>query len=255
MHPAIKNALGLLLCCCSVALLCALCEFVSIERQAKPGIVATSESLVVWFDCLKNRACLTSQVLATVGSIKAASAQSYQSSRQVELAATESVAFMQDFRRDTHNVLAEVQGSIHETGLLVSDTRNRLNALLDDADLAMKSGNQVLSSANETLKPLKATLDNIDRLTKIAADQLEAGSPLVQKTFGDLDRAIGDFATLLEDKNIQATLANVAGTSGHLNGAAESIDIAMRPWRERASMLKTILSKALGMVKFTVPFF
>ena len=62
-----------------------------------------------------------------------------------------------------------------------------------------------------------------------------------------------DFAKLLEDKNIQATIANIAGTSTHLDGAAESIDDALRPWRERAGMLKTIVSKAFDMLKLTFP--
>jgi hypothetical protein len=219
----------------------------------RPGVTSAAWALDWLTDCRKNHACLPSQTLATVGTIRAASAQSYQASRQMELTAVEGLAFLKDVHRDTHNVLAELRTSIHESGLLVRDTRQRLNTALDDADLAVKSGNQLLITANSTLLPLKNSLDNIDRLTKLAADQLAAGSPKVQQTMTDLDRAVDDFAKLLEDKNIQATIANIAGTSGHLDGAAESIDDALRPWRQRAGMLKTIVSKAFDMLKLTFP--
>jgi ABC-type transporter Mla subunit MlaD len=219
----------------------------------RPGLTSTACALDWLTDCHKNSACLPSQTLATVGSIRAASAQSYQASKQMQLTAVEGLAFLKDVRRDTHSVLSELQTSIHETGLLVSDTRQRLNTALEDADLAAKSGNQLLLTANSTLLPLKNSLDNIDRLTKLAADQLAAGSPKVQQTMTDLDRAVDDFAKLLEDKNIQATIANIAGTSGHLDGAAESIDDALRPWRKRAGLLKTIVSKAFNMLKLTFP--
>jgi hypothetical protein len=219
----------------------------------RPGLTSTAWALDWLTDCHKNSACLPSQTTATVGVIRAASVQSYQASRQMQLTAVEGLAFLKDVRRDTHSVFAELQNSIHETGLLVSDTRQRLNTALDDADLAVKSGNQLLLTANSTLLPLKTSLDNIDRLTKLAADQLAAGSPKVQQTMTDLDRAVDDFARLLEDKNIQATIANIAGTSGHLDGAAESIDDALRPWRERAGLLKTIVSKAFNILKLTFP--
>jgi hypothetical protein len=219
----------------------------------RPGITSTAWALDWLTDCHKNSACLPSQVTGTVGVIRAASVQSYQASRQMQLTAVEGLSFLKDVHRDTHNVLSELRTSIHETGLLVRDTRQRLNTALDDADLAVKSGNQLLITANSTLLPLKNSLDNIDRLTKLAADQLAAGSPKVQQTMTDLDRAVDDFAKLLEDKNIQATIANIAGTSGHLDGAAESIDDALRPWRQRAGMLKTIVSKAFDMLKLTFP--
>jgi hypothetical protein len=253
MHPAIKNALGFLLCCCSVALLFSLCEFAAIEHQVKPGIVATAWAFDWWFDCHKNRACLTSDVLGTFKSAEKAAGQSYKASIQVEAAATQGLGFITDFRRDTHSVLAEAQFAIHAIGRLAEETRGQLKALLSDADLAVKSGNQVLLTANETLKPLKTSLDNIDRLTKIAADQLQAGSPLVQQTLQDLKRAIDDFAALLENKNIQATLANVASTSGHLDSSAESIDKALLPWRQKAHLLKTIVSKAWELMEHAIP--
>ena len=103
----------------------------------RPGITSTAWALDWLTDCQKNSACLPSQTTATVGVIKAASVQSYQASRQMQLTAVEGLAFLKDVHRDTHSVLSELQTSIHETGLLVRDTRQRLNTALDDADLAV----------------------------------------------------------------------------------------------------------------------
>jgi hypothetical protein len=72
----------------------------------------------------------------------------------------------------------------------------------------------------------------------------------VAGTFHQLDLAIGNVNTLLEDPNIQKILASSADTSEHLEASAESIDIAMRPWRKKASQLKMVLEKAMGMIKF-----
>ena len=72
----------------------------------------------------------------------------------------------------------------------------------------------------------------------------------VAGTFHQLDLAIGNVNTLLEDPNIQKILASSADTSDHLAESAKSVDIAMRPWRQKASQLRMILEKAMGMIKF-----
>jgi hypothetical protein len=45
----------------------------------------------------------------------------------------------------------------------------------------------------------------------------------------------------------------VGAASGHLDESAKSVDIALRPWREKAHLLKTIVSKAIGLIHVTVP--
>jgi len=68
-----------------------------------------------------------------------------------------------------------------------------------------------------------------------------------------LGRKLSGSEPLIEDPDIQKILASSADTSEHLAESAKSVDIAMRPWRERANLLKTILLKAVGMVKFVYP--
>lgn len=253
MHAAIKNALGVLLCCCTAALLFGLCELVSIEHQVKPGIAATASSLVTWFDCRTNRACLTSQVLATVGSIKAASAQSYQASRQMEATAAEALGFTKELRHDTHAVLVEAQGTLKAATTLLGTMNTRVDALLKDADQAVKDGDQTLKTANETLKPLKTAFGNIAQLTATLNQQIAQAAPEAAATKAKLDRAFDDLDHLLADPNIGKTIAHIEGTSKHLESSADSIDIAMKPWRERAHLLKTVVSKAWDTFLHLIP--
>ncbi len=56
-------------------------------HNVRPGLEQTAWTLCYLNDCKVNRACLASQLLATTGSIKAAAAQSYQTSRSVEATA------------------------------------------------------------------------------------------------------------------------------------------------------------------------
>ena len=161
------------------------------------------------------------------------------SSRQTE-------EFIEDLRanilggRDTRGV--EHEGVIPAaTGLLSSlkDTSNHFRTDLD----------KLSDSADGALKPLKSALENVAGLSADLEKQMAAGGD-VAGTFHQLDLAVGNVNTLIEDPNIQKILANSADTSQHLAESAKSVDLAMRPWRERAHFLKTILLKAIGMVKF-----
>ena len=164
------------------------------------------------------------------------------SSRQTE-------EFIEDLRanilggRDTRGV--EHEGVIPAaTGLLSSlkDTSNHFRVDLD----------KLSDSADGALKPLKSALENVAGLSADLEKQMAAGGD-VAGTFHQLDLAVGNVNTLIEDPNIQKILANSADTSQHLAESAKSVDLAMRPWRERAHFLKTILLKAIGMVKFVYP--
>ena len=164
------------------------------------------------------------------------------SSRQTE-------EFIEDLRanilggRDTRGV--EHEGVIPAaTGLLSSlkDTSNHFRTDLD----------KLSDSADGALKPLKSALENVAGLSADLEKQMAAGGD-VAGTFHQLDLAVGNVNTLIEDPNIQKILANSADTSQHLAESAKSVDLAMRPWRERAHFLKTILLKAIGMVKFVYP--
>jgi hypothetical protein len=64
-----------------------------------------------------------------------------------------------------------------------------------------------------------------------------------------LAQAVKDFDALLADPHVQEILANTAKTSDHIAESAKSVDIALRPWRQKANQLKMILGKLAGMLK------
>ncbi len=208
-------------------------------HNVRPGLEQSAWTLRYLNDCKANRACLASQLLATTGSIKAAAAQSYQTSRSVEATARESLELVREIRTDTHDLLTEARGSLHEATELE-------RALRQDLD-------RITGTADATVAAAQAPLQQLDHLLTTADAQLAANGQVTQKTLQDIAGAARDLDVLFADPDVSTTLAHVAGTSEHLEESAKSIDIAMRPWREKASLLKTVISKALDLLKFTIP--
>jgi len=161
------------------------------------------------------------------------------SSRQTE-------EFIEDLRanilggRDTRGV--EHEGAIPAATSLLDSLKTTSDSLRTDLD-------KLTDSASGALQPLKTSLENVATLSADLEKQMAAGGD-VAGTFHQLDLAIGNVNTLLEDPNIQKILASSADTSDHLAESAKSVDIAMRPWRQKASQLRMILEKAMGMIKF-----
>jgi hypothetical protein len=128
---------------------------------------------------------------------------------------------------------ADTRGNLHQgvfplCSLLIQDLRRDLDRLTGSADA--------------TLKPLQSALANLAELTATLDLQVRKASPQAQHTIELLNQSLAELDTLLADPNIQKTLA-------HVEDSTESVDIALRPWRQRASLLKTILSKVAGMIK------
>jgi hypothetical protein len=230
-----------LVCLLGVLSLCGwlLTEAALAVHNARPGLEQTAWTLRYLNDCKANRTCLASQIEATTGSLKAAAAQSYQTSRSVEATARESLELVRGLRRDTHDLLVEARVTLHEATELERALRQDLDRITGTADV--------------TVAAAQAPLRQLDHLLATADAQLAANGQVTQKTLQDIAGAARDLDVLFADPDVATTLAHVAGTSEHLEESAKSIDIAMRPWREKASMLKTVISKALDLLKFTIP--
>lgn len=99
---------------------------------------------------------------------------------------------------------------------------------------------RLLVSGNKALEPLASALNDVASITTKLDKQMTTTGEGVDKLVQDLDKAIGRVDRLLADPNIQATLLNVQEST-------KSIDIALRPWRERAHLLKVILGRVLSM--------
>jgi hypothetical protein len=136
--------------------------------------------------------------------------------------------------------LPEVDGLLTESTALLHSMQTDLHGLLGEE---VPTSVRALNGDLEALAALVQTLDT----------QVKAGSPEAFKTIAKINKGLDDADALLSDPDVKATLANVNKATGHTASALETVDIVMKPWRERVGMLKLILGKAFGMLKLTIP--
>jgi len=124
------------------------------------------------------------------------------------------------------------------------------NVVAMDADKATVTLNQeIVSTGAETrqqLKPLSQALTDLDGLIQMAQAEIARNGAASASTITALNKAVVDADTLVSDPAIQQTLQ-------HIDNSTESIDIALRPWRKKAALLKIILEKILNASLTVVP--
>ena len=104
----------------------------------------------------------------------------------------------------------------------------------------------VSDSARKSLEPLAKVVVDIDGTILRLNQQIDAQSPDLHLTVEHINQDLVDLDKLIADPHLSSTIA-------HVDGTMETVDIALRPWRKRAGLLKTILLHAVDLVKFTVP--
>jgi hypothetical protein len=129
---------------------------------------------------------------------------------------------------------------------LIGDLRGTVADLRADLD-------RLTNSTDEALKPLRTVLEHTAALLDTLDRQIQAGSPKALETIAALTRAIDDTDRIIADPNITQILDHAARATEHVEGATESVDIAMRPWRKRASALKLVFEKLVGLFRLTHP--
>jgi hypothetical protein len=163
--------------------------------------------------------------------------------------------------RDTEELVADLRvalvggldsrGAVHEgvfpvAELLLGDARTLIQGMKADAYA-------LTGDAAAPLASLKTALDNVARLVNDLDEAVKRGDANAGVIAAQLQGALGHLDELLADKDIKDALAHTAGATGHLEESAKSVDLALQPLREKAHLLKTVLEKALGLVKFTFP--
>lgn len=140
----------------------------------------------------------------------------------------------------------EISGTLPELTALLRSSRNLLDQTSTDLHVLM-------GQTGDVLKPLEKSLNSVASLTDQLNKELKEGSPKVGQTLTDLDLAVKHLDELISDPNIKKMLDETAQTTHNLNETTKSVDIALRPLREKAKFVVTILKTALGMFKFTLP--
>jgi methyl-accepting chemotaxis protein len=216
----------------------------------------TSKALL---DCKGNPNCLTSMTMAIGGSVRKASGEVAKAAPEIASsvkqmtsasadASRKSSELIGDVRaglmggkdssgRQLSGVLPEIEGLIRDFRTVVQDIRTDLNRLTDSTD--------------ETLRPLQSALKHLDETIVTLNTQIKENGPELKKALSNAARAIDDFDKLLASDEIKELLAHSAGTARNIDDGTESIAVALRPWREKASQLKMILGKIAGFFKIT----
>ncbi len=127
--------------------------------------------------------------------------------------------------------------------LLVSVTTT-VNSLSDDL-------NKLTTSTSDVLVPLKASLGNVDTLTKELSEELSKGGDIAQ-TVVKLNQGLDNVNILLSDPNVALTIANGQKASASLASSAETLNIVTLPYRKKVSQIKLALDKLFGVFKVTV---
>jgi ABC-type transporter Mla subunit MlaD len=236
----------------AVAVLWPVIELGVFTHAARPGLQFV-------MDCHVNRACLPSKILATTGSIAAASGQSYKASVQMEKMGEQGVLFLTGVNKSVPLVIGETQKTIASAGSLIEDTKTQLHDLLassktlvdglktDVDSLASKAGGD-LDALRPDLEALKPVLVNLATLEKDLDDQIKVGGPKLLATIDAMSGTINDVDRILAGEDIKAIVGNTAKTTAEMLRSAESIKMALEPLRQKLSLLKIIINKAITLI-------
>jgi hypothetical protein len=200
-------------------------------------------------DCHVNRACLPSKILATTGSIAAASGQSYKASVQMEKMGEGGVAFLAMLNQKTPPVLDQTRATIASAGSLLEDLKAQTHDLLGSAkaltDAAKKDLDSVTGKLGADLDALKPVMDNLSALEKDLDAQIKTGGPKVQADLDAIQSLLAHVDELLAGQEIKTALTNTAKTSAAIYESAESVRIALEPLRKKISLLKMVITKVI----------
>jgi ABC-type transporter Mla subunit MlaD len=134
--------------------------------------------------------------------------------------------------QDVHTLLGGVQG-------LISATQK---------DIATLSG-----AGAQTVEQLGPVLDNLAVLTTTLNKQIDKNGDQVHQTMVALEKGLVDLDTMITSEDMKSIFANVNTTTFHLGESAKSVDYAFQSLRTKMGLLKTVLSKAINIIKLTIP--
>lgn len=146
----------------------------------------------------------------------------------------------------TNALLDDKFGILPRAGAVL-DSLNVTVQDLDKSTLVLNSEIEKTGlDVREQLKPLSGALDDVSGLLEAATAQIQINGHASADTLTSLNRALADADRVVADPHIQQTLA-------HVDSSMESIDIALKPWRKKATLLKLILTKLMNVAIVAVP--
>jgi hypothetical protein len=161
--------------------------------------------------------------------------------------------FVDDTYYDNYSNVQTTGVLLREMSEVVRETRE---SLLPEITASLKESRKLVAELRAEVGPtsvaVRKDLDKVANLVGTLEEQIKVSSPKVDETITELVRVLDDVGNLLESEHIAGTLSNVDKTTQHLSNSAESVDIALRPLREKTKLIKLILMRAAGMVKLAI---
>lgn len=130
-----------------------------------------------------------------------------------------------------HGILLEANQTVIESRKLIQTSRVKIDSLAASGE---------------------RTLDNVSKTLITVVELLESNKPVTHQTIENVNQAIQDLDKLIV--SIDSTVKGpIHQTADNVQESTKSLDEALRPLREKAGRIKSILKMVLGMIKVTVP--
>lgn len=145
--------------------------------------------------------------------------------------------------RDVSEITRQIRTEVMpELPLTVRELRALTVSLKEDISDLSASGSEALLASAELIRKL-------DRLTEGLEVQIRDGSPRVFQTLEHIDSVIVDIDKQVSNPDLYAIANNVKEITGSTAEIAKTTDIATRPLREKAKLIKIILLRLAGMIR------
>lgn len=160
-------------------------------------------------------------------------------SKKLDIMATNIVALT----GDADDAIEQIRGALVDDKFGVLPQASELivsaNRVVNDADKVTDTLNTSIAAtaakAQDALAPVPDTLADAQSLLEAGTVQLHINGVASAALLGSLDKTVKDGDALVSDPEIKETIA-------HVDSSVDSIDIALKPWRKRVTLLKQIVS-------------
>lgn len=232
----------------AAAVLLGLLLFRALPLQQK--INTTAATLL---DCKGHGACLPSEALAIVGSVRRVLGLAAQAAPKITDSIQSFAKNSSEASQQTASTARSVNDLVRKAGPVVDAAKEAVMQLtqdLKDLDSTItslsKDADELLKSSDETIRAGGEVLKKLAGLESQLQAELAADSPEVTATLEAIQKLVSDPA-------LDQILKNIEKASEHGADVVETLDIATRDLRKKVGRVKWLLQQIFGMVKVTHP--
>lgn len=206
-------------------------------------IDTASEQLL---ECKGNAACLQSQLLATVGSVKATMGAIAKAAPEVTSSVREASRNSVAASRQTEETAKEAKQLVVLAQGTIGEVNGTLRALNHSVTLLTQDAHILVQSSDETVKTAGQALHELSELEMTLNSQIQSGAPEAKATLIAMNK-------LISDPSITGALRHMEGTTGNVESLTQTFDIATKGLREKIGRVKWVIKQVASMLKITLP--